>query len=293
MELKNFSKRITSTVSKIHAKGKSNVQVTMDNGDVLGINRSAVDFHEGDIVSYYIAVLEVGEGDNKNIVHRMAYPENASMRWGKEKNLVFIDIKSSPEYDKLEDDFFTYPFWKLKSQETTKAKIIKDYENSAGLYPSFSKIVCVSLGYYNDKKFEIKSFYGEEKSILSNLIVWLDSNLNKRKLAGHLIKDFDLNFLYTRIKANEYPVPDCINFVGKKPWDIEDMVLDIDTLWRGGSRWSESLPNIAYALNIPYGDIDDKGTLTRKYLKKGEIEKVVELCERDVEIAYEIYLKLS
>lgn len=118
------------------------------------------------------------------------------------------------------------------------------YNKHAGLLAEFGKIISASIGTMVGDKFYVKTITGkEEKIILEGIAVALvppppppDKKPKPMAvtLAGHNIKDFDIPFTRRRFIINRIPLPDILNDMGKKEYNLP--YKDTMQLW-GGSQW--------------------------------------------------------
>ena len=123
----------------------------------------------------------------------------------KTEDLIVIDIETasvSASFNLLEGK------WQELWQEKT-ARILPEgltagefYPQRAGVMAEFSKIVCISIGYFireQHLKIRVKSFYGDdEKKILTDFLQTvskIESFNNNWCFAGHNIKEFDIPFI--------------------------------------------------------------------------------------------------
>lgn len=224
-------------------------------------------------------------------------------------NILFIDIETVseyPEFDLLSPEM--QEFWKSKSKfwmrnEEYQAEDFPElYQQKAGIYAEFAKVICISAGFVHTKddknQLRIKSFSGDdEKKVLENFAELLNTNFNKpdkNKICGHNIKEFDIPFLSRRMLINNVKLPDIINIAGKKPWEVMHLV-DTMEMWKFGDYKNyTSLALLATVLGIksPKDDID--GSMVGKvYYGENDLERIVTYCEKDVKTVVQIYLKMN
>ncbi|HET9745742.1 MAG TPA: 3'-5' exonuclease [Chitinophagaceae bacterium] len=220
-------------------------------------------------------------------------------------NILFLDIETVPQYA----DYNSLPrewkeLWDTKATsllkyhgEETKESIY----HRAGIYAEFGKIICISCGIVfgngGDKKIIIKSFYGENESLL--LVEFCDM-LNKwiagdeqKFLCAHNGKEFDFPYLCRRLIINNLPIPSILNTGGKKPWEV--CHLDTLELWKFGDFKSfTSLNLLAHSLGIPTPKDDIDGSkVWSVYWENGDLERIVNYCQKDVVTVAQIFLKLN
>ena len=156
------------------------------------------------------------------------------------EHVLFLDIETVPEYASFEDlDETKQQLW------TEKTKYIRKDEHSpadfyprAGIWAEFGKIVCISVGFLSLKdgirNFRLKTFWGEEKSILIDFSSLLNEHFSKpyHLLCAHNGKEFDFPFIARRMIIHNIELPEKLNSIGRKPWEIPH--LDTMELWRFG-----------------------------------------------------------
>lgn len=103
---------------------------------------------------------------------------------------AYIDLSDAMK--SLRDKKVSY--W-IKDGETS-AEL---YDQKAGIYAEFGKIVCISCGWYDaDRTFVTQSFAGDdEHTLLSEFFAFLDTH-PQALLCGHNIKEFDIPYTCRR-----------------------------------------------------------------------------------------------
>ncbi len=214
------------------------------------------------------------------------------------KNLLFIDIETVPQkgsFDELNVDW--QHLWEEKTQ-----RIIPENETPASFYfqragvmAEFSKIVCISTGYFNNDKLRIKSFYGDdEKKLLQEFISTinqLEKANNKWSFTGHNIKEFDVPFICRRLLMNNLPIPEYLDFQNMKPWDTN--LVDTFQYWRFGDYKNfTSLKLLAACLNVPSPKDDIDGSMVAEvYWKEKNLTRIVTYCQKDIVTVANIVLR--
>lgn len=170
------------------------------------------------------------------------------------QKLLLIDIQTVAEHLSFEAaDAGSRLFWQQKFGSENQ-----DYAQKAALIPEFGKLICVSLGGFvaEDKvlTLKVKTFFGiDEKQLLQQVAQALTQYKpnDKRILAGHNVKEFDLPFLCKRLAVNNIKMPEILNIWGLKPWEV--LVLDTMQLWQFGSfKGFTSLKLLAHSLGVQY-----------------------------------------
>lgn len=170
----------------------------------------------------------------------------------------------------------------------------------AGLYPEYSKILCLSIGFYDDenKKFVTKTYNGnriptneEEKNILKQFFLTVHKIFNVGNfthLVGHNIKGFDIPFILRRaialgIKYSEFPFH--LQLRDRKPWEM-DHIYDTKELYKFGSFFlNATLSEICLTLGLESpkdGDVSGGEIYSYIYDKENTIDDIITYCEKDV-----------
>ena len=211
-------------------------------------------------------------------------------------NILFLDVETVPiiyDYKKLPKGLKELWDSRFRFQKTeTPENLYK----KAGVYAEFAKIICISVGYFNDGTFRIKSFYGhEEKDILLDLAALLNKHFNRKDnlLCAHNGKEFDFPFICRRMLINGVKLPKTLMIAGKKPWEIPH--LDTMELWKFGDYKSyTSLNLLATIFNIPTPKDDIDGSdVARVYWEEKNLPRIVVYCQKDVLTVAQVLLRFK
>lgn len=216
------------------------------------------------------------------------------------ESVLFLDIETVPEfrhYSELSEEK------KLLWDEKTRYQRKEDYTpeefyDRAGIWAEFGKIICISAGFFNHRNgsrhFRLTSFKGEEKELLHKFTALLEEYFFQpyHLLCAHNGKEFDFPFIARRMLMHDMRLPVKLNLFGKKPWEVPH--LDTLELWKFGDyKHYTSLKLLTHVLGIPSPKEDIDGSMVRDvYYEKGELDRIVEYCERDVLAIAQIILKL-
>lgn len=212
-------------------------------------------------------------------------------------NILFIDIETVPmiaDYQDLPENFKS--LWDKKSERIRQND--EDTGESvyarAGIYSEFGKIICISVGYFSDIEFRIKSFYGDDESIVLNEFAELLNryyNKSENVLCAHNGKEFDYPYLARRMLINGISLPKILNIAGKKPWEINH--LDTMELWKFGDYKNyTSLNLLTTVFNIPTPKNDISGEdIARVYWIDHDLERIVRYCQKDVLAVAQVFMK--
>ncbi len=219
------------------------------------------------------------------------------------QQLLLIDIETVPcqsTYELLDTEWQS--LWKDKI-----AKLLPEgldsasfYAQRAGVMAEFSKIICISLGYFNLKptiNFSVKSFSGDdEKELLISFLQFLnqhDEIIKGWGFAGHNIKEFDVPFICRRLLINGLVIPDYLDFQNRKPWETN--LLDTFQFWRFGDYKNyTSLNLLAKCLSIPSPKEDMDGSMVASvYYQDKNLPRIVSYCQQDVLTVANIILRFA
>lgn len=207
-------------------------------------------------------------------------------------NVLFLDIETAPlAYRYTDLDERAQELWSLKTRwvQEREDKSPEEVYERAGIYAEFSKVVCVTVGYFHEQggsqSFRIKSFCGDdEKELLQGLSVIFKKFFARdgSLLCAHNGKEFDFPFLARRYVINGIQLPDVLDLAGKKPWEVSH--LDTMNLWKfGDHKHYTSVDLLSYSLGIPSPKDDISGAdVSRVYHEERDLLRIQKYCERDV-----------
>lgn len=220
------------------------------------------------------------------------------------ENLLFLDIETVP----AEQTFKTLSnhmqgLWseKFTKIEPDSEDAAQGFQNRAGIYAEFGKIVCISAGYFYEasgqKKFRIKSFFQEEEAALIKSFLET-TNQFARKIpgflfCGHNIKEFDIPYICRRAIVNGLDLPEQLHLYGKKPWEVN--MLDTLHLWRFGDHKNyTSLDLMATVLNVPTPKDDIDGSkVAEVYWQQRDLSRIATYCQKDVLTVAQLLLRFK
>lgn len=210
--------------------------------------------------------------------------------------ILFFDIESVPlyyPYDSLPD--VAKELWGQKFSYLTNTSPEEHYDK-AGIYSEFSRVFCIGYAYLKSEgNYTLGVLKGEEKTVLldfSSLLTRLSKTYTLIPCA-HNGKEFDFPFLCRRYLVNHLPIPTCLNFQGKKPWEIN--ACDTMQMWKFGDvKNYTSLDLLSYLFNIPSPKKKMKGSdICKKVFEEKAYEDVYEYCLEDVKTLVRIYYHLT
>jgi len=214
--------------------------------------------------------------------------------------VLFLDLETVPKTEKWEElSSDLQDLWEKKTiYRRTKDEVPPGefYENNAGIWAEFGKIVCISVGFISsNNKIRIKSFYGnDEYKLLVDFAGLLNTHFysSQSVLCAHNGKEFDFPFLARRMLILQIPLPNLLNLFGKKPWEVPH--LDTMELWKFGDfKHFTSLNLLANILDIPTPKDDIDGSRVAEiYYKEKNLERIKVYCEKDVLTVAQIFRKM-
>jgi DNA polymerase elongation subunit (family B) len=218
----------------------------------------------------------------------------------KTENILFLDIETVPAYP----DYKSVPepfrkLWDHKAKFVRKEKETdtpSEVYRSAGIYPEFGKIICISVGYLHGNDFRIKSFSGhDEKIVLEEFSKLVVKHFNKKdsQLCAHNGKEFDFPYIGRRMLVHGLSIPAILDLAGKKPWEVK--LLDTMELWKFGdfkSYTSLTLLSAVFNIATPKDDIDGS-MVCAVYWKEKNLERIVNYCQKDVLTVAQILLRMQ
>ena len=227
----------------------------------------------------------------------------------KTEDLIVIDIETasvSASFNLLEEKW--QELWGEKTVRILPEGITPGefYLQRAGVMAEFSKIVCISIGYFireQHLKIRVKSFYGDdEKKILTDFLQTvskIESFNNNWCFAGHNIKEFDIPFICRRLLVNNMRIPPYLDFQNMKPWETN--IVDTFQYWRFGDYKNfTSLKLLAAAMGVPSSKDDIDGSMVGELFHNGNAEerainmkRIATYCQKDVVTTANIILRFK
>jgi 3'-5' exonuclease len=215
------------------------------------------------------------------------------------ENILFLDIETVPAYPDYQSvpENFKY-LWNKKAERLIQkeGETPENLYQRAGIYAEFGKIVCVSLGYFHNEMFKVKSFVNDdEKTILTEFSGLLNNKIfrNNWFICAHNGKEFDFPYLARRMMIHNVNVPPILNVSGKKPW--ETSFLDTMEMWKFGDfKNYTSLELLAAIFDIPTPKDDIDGSqVAEVYWKDKDLQRIATYCSKDVITIFKVYLRMT
>lgn len=225
----------------------------------------------------------------------------------KEENIIFIDIETVRGVKKLKENTPLYEAWEYKNRynnelerKTGEKTTLEEYfEQKAALYPTFGKVVVISVGRIVDNKLNIRSYSvsKETKWDEGKMLKEFNNDVNKVLMnnpltvfAGWSNFGFDQPYLAKRMIVHGIKPNILLDTNHLKPWEIPG--IDLKEQWKGNSFYPDSLLAVAVALGLPSPKSKMDGSEVGDYYYAGKIAQIVEYCENDVRTTANIYRKL-
>lgn len=217
--------------------------------------------------------------------------------------ILFLDIETVPEvYHYTDLDSETEKLFNAKNARyLTPDKTEEDvYNEKAGIYAEFGKIVCISVGFVHQsatgRSIRLTSFaHEDEETLLRQFVRLLENNYNtpRHLLCGHNAKEFDIPFICRRLLIHGIALPPILNLAGKKPWEIQH--LDTMELWKFGDyKAYTSLALLCHVFKIPTPKDDISGAdVARVYYEENDLARIRTYCEKDVIALIQLFLRMN
>jgi DNA polymerase elongation subunit (family B) len=221
-------------------------------------------------------------------------------------NTLFIDIETTgmkPSYEDLDERWQS--LWEKKAQwflsKDDSATPEGLFEQKSAIYAEFGRVVCISTGLLSvrsgKKEFRIKSFASENEAELlldfNKMMQSYFNDVNRHKICGHNIKEFDVPYICRRMITNGIELPALLQISGKKPWELNHLV-DTLELWKFGDYkhyTSLDLLSAIFKIPSPKGQLDGS-QVHRTFYEEGRLDLIKEYCELDVWTTAQVYAKL-
>ena len=203
--------------------------------------------------------------------------------------ILFLDVETVSQeksFDQLNERM--QKLWSHKAEQIGRgdenATPESLYERAA-IYAEFGRIICISVGLFNDQRFRLKSFYGhDEKALLIDFANMLNRyyDFPEAQLCAHNGKEFDFPYIARRMLINGVQIPRILQVAGKKPWETK--FIDTMELWKFGDYKNyTSLDLLCAVLDIPTPKDDISGSdVGRVYWQENDLERIKIYCQKDV-----------
>lgn len=220
-------------------------------------------------------------------------------------NLMVIDIEtvaSHATFEELPENLKS--LWEKKAARISPDETAKDvFEEKAGIYAEFGKIVVIGIGFFVAQKndngqeehvFRVKSLTSDnEKELLKNFIKVVEKFSKNLQFVAHNGKEFDFPYLCRRMLINGLDIPYALDISGKKPWEINH--IDTMHMWKFGDYknfTSLSLLAAVFGLATSKDDIDGS-EVNGVYYKENDLNRIAVYCIKDVILTGQLFLRMQ
>ena len=218
------------------------------------------------------------------------------------EKILFFDIETirrNKELDVNSKEYSLYA-WKLRDKETSELPsqeiVIKHYELSGALDPTFNKVVCITVGFIKDNTLYLKSLTGEQKTIIEDFYGILNST--GFTPCGHNIIQFDMPTL--RLKAFESGIDlsmlsDKHSDSQQKPWILSDNFMDTMDITKGTYYYNLSLDAMCFLAGIetPKEGISGADVSRVYYGVENGLQIISDYCKKDVKAVAKLFCALQ
>ena len=213
-----------------------------------------------------------------------------------EKKYLYWAIQSSQPVEPTQQEL---ELFQAKYKEDYEQDVIYEGEELLNKFrlnswrnPIWSPITSIILAFENGGEMRVKYITGDEKDLLQNFY-----NLLRNRFQEHTLVNFDseilLPFLGVRLHKNEFINTPHANLKyqgGIRSWNFSGV--DLKAYYRGGGKYSFSLKEMAYILNI-----DSDGIINYRdefsYVNSDNQEALKRSAIKQVEVIAEIWRKLN
>lgn len=202
------------------------------------------------------------------------------------ESMLFFDIETCgqyPDYKTFEkEDSEGAHVWEKKCNRMNYGSPENGYDTKVSLFPEFGKIVCLSYGIWKNGEMTIKTIHDEnEKNMMKYIAnLFYKAATNGLHPTGWNIKNFDVPWVVRKLLMNGLNVPSSITTYDKKPW--ETTIIDLKEMWKSFSSLDVTFEEAAYAMGIPSPKDDIDGSQVHSEYYKGNVNRIVTYCEKDV-----------
>lgn len=217
------------------------------------------------------------------------------------RDILFIDIETvrgTETYSGMNERFKTQWARKASFFKREEGQTDEDlFEQRAGIYAEFGKIIVIAVGKYSDMENQTLGFKtryyasDNEKEILTSLKTMLEKlDPSATKLCAHNGREFDFPYLCRRMLINGIVPPSLLNQSGRKPWD--NTLLDTMDMWKFGDyKHYTSLDLLAALFNIQTSKGEMDGSMVNEvYYRDHDLKKITTYCLGDVVAIGQLYL---
>lgn len=224
---------------------------------------------------------------------------NSSIRNLNYNQVIFYDLEMAsclPELD-VDSELFKIFQYKKRNRDTDELPSIEEtqrlWKKNAALDPITGRIISGVVGVVKDDEIHLKSFKGEEKDVITGVVEALTNQ--PRIWTGFNSSAYDSPYLRKRFQILGLGhFPEKYNDIGKKSWDMDKVSLDIMSLFKGSSFYSNNLDELCWAFNVPSPKHTGvKGAEVSQAFWNGRIDEIVTYNEADVKATINLFRVLK
>jgi predicted PolB exonuclease-like 3'-5' exonuclease len=218
-------------------------------------------------------------------------------------HIIFIDIETVPTHQYYNEmPLGLQQLWDKKYEQLNMAHETpaEAYQDRAGIYAEFGKIIVIGLGYFKNidgnLAFRMTALQNNnEKELLAQFSQLLIDKFPpyKYRFCAHNGKEFDYPYLCRRMIINQIEIPLHLDIRGKKPWEIKH--IDTLELWKFGDyKHYTSLDLLCNVLDVPTSKTTMNGSkVAGKYYLENALNEISQYCLDDVLATARIYQRLT
>lgn len=194
---------------------------------------------------------------------------------------IEASIKPPAQYKKPE----SVAQWMAENKEAE----LKELVAKTALDAAYGKIACIAWKHDDWPTQSTETNHTEEDAI--NTLYEAIEKLDQRLLiCGHFVKTFDLQFLKQRsIILGIKPPKALLEVMNCSLYD--DRIADTNLMWTGDRNKRIKLDTLCKILGIEGKNGFDGSMVAETW--KTDKQKVIDYCKQDVELAYQVYKKMT
>lgn len=209
----------------------------------------------------------------------------------------FFDIETSRKHDDLpEEDLVDYRYLRRNDLEkdANYETVNEDYKENGHKYDRYNMIICITIGASHKNKYIVKLLKGSQKEIIDRFYDAV-SKVSGKLPAGHNISSFDIPLIRKKALEEGYTlldIPNMVNDVFKKPWDITDNAMDTMAIFKGSGFINTSLEDVCHILGIEVPVTGVRGADVPQMYWDGKLDEIHEYALQDAVLPAKIVCKV-
>ena len=223
------------------------------------------------------------------------------------ENILFVAIQTVPQQASLQElsprlqEAWLHKASLLPNDEGDELSPDELYFQQAGLFAEFGKIVNISAAYFHqasreaEPELRVKSLSSgdNERTLLTDFKNLLNDRFDQKKLrlCAHNGKEFDFPYLCRRMLLHCVPLPEVLDFAGKKPWEVPH--LDTMEMWMFGNRKKfVALDLLAAIFDLPAREPRLNGSeIGSIFYDENDLQKIIAHGQQDVITTAQLYMR--